>query len=187
MAFHRDVQTMWTEMARYDPGEYRGPTLVIFANSLRREVRGARGLDPALLDSLAHAPRRHIVAFLESYGEALVSNARWEDALAIYAAAMRLLPNEEPACYSYGAVAVQLERYDEAIPALEAAIALRPDRVQSFNNLGIAKASLGDVEGAIEAFQRALQIDPTHERAAANLRLLENMRDRSPEAGGGVP
>ncbi len=170
-AFHVAVARSWTEVARLEDATHRGPGLRIYANPAAPDERSAVPFHPEVLERLDVAPARLVAPFTESYGQALVRRGKLRDALAIYGAATRLCPGEEAGFYNYGAVAVEL----------------RGDRAQSYNNLGVARAGLGDVDGAITAFRRALMIDPTHERAAANLRIMEDMRDGNPEAGASTP
>jgi tetratricopeptide (TPR) repeat protein len=90
-------------------------------------------------------------------------------ALAHFAEANRIRPNEPTANNAFGAALLGTGRTEESIPHLTAALNARPDYFDARYNLGNALASLGDFRGALTQFQAAVRINPQDANAEANL------------------
>ena len=105
-------------------------------------------------------------------GEALSSQGRHEDALAVLAALVKRRPDAGAAHYSLGNVLNRIRRYSEAAKHLHRATELQPHFAGGHCNLGIALEQLGDTAGAISAYERALSLDPNLWQARTNLGIV---------------
>ncbi len=91
------------------------------------------------------------------------------EAIAHFAAANRIRPNEPTVNNAFGAALLAAGRTEESISHLTAALNARPDYFDARYNLGNALASLGDFRGALAQFQAAVRINPEDANAEANL------------------
>jgi tetratricopeptide (TPR) repeat protein len=90
-------------------------------------------------------------------------------AIAQFAEANRIRPNEPTVNNAFGAALLAAGRTEESVPHLTAALNARPDYFDARYNLGNALASLGDFRGALAQFQVAVRINPEDANAEANL------------------
>jgi tetratricopeptide (TPR) repeat protein/mono/diheme cytochrome c family protein len=90
-------------------------------------------------------------------------------AIAHFAEANRIRPNEPTVNNAFGAALLAAGRIEESIPHLTAALNARPDYFDARYNLGNVLASLGDFRGALAQFQAAVRIHPEDANAEANL------------------
>jgi tetratricopeptide (TPR) repeat protein len=100
----------------------------------------------------------------------------WDDALPLYAEAVRLRPTYFDAYINWGNALGEMGRYAEAVERYRSALALRPDSAAGFYRLGNAYGNGGDLDSAIGAYARAAALDPAYPEAEANwgLALVEN-------------
>jgi tetratricopeptide (TPR) repeat protein len=102
-----------------------------------------------------------------SYGLALYSSDRYEDALAAYDQALALDP--DPATYTNRAAALlALGRPEDALAAANQAIALDLHLAAAHLNRGNSLFRLGRFEDALAAFDQALALDPGNASAHSN-------------------
>jgi tetratricopeptide (TPR) repeat protein/mono/diheme cytochrome c family protein len=99
----------------------------------------------------------------------LMRRGEIEKAIAHFAEANRIRPNEPTVNNAYGAALLATGQTEESIPHLTAALNERPDYFDARYNLGNALASLGDFRGALAQFQAAVRINPEDANAEANL------------------
>jgi tetratricopeptide (TPR) repeat protein/mono/diheme cytochrome c family protein len=99
----------------------------------------------------------------------LMGRGETQEALAHFAQANRIRPNEPTVNNAFGAALLAAGRSEESIPHLTAALNARPDYFDARYNLGNALASLGDFRGALAQFQAAVRINPEDANAEANL------------------
>jgi Flp pilus assembly protein TadD len=90
-------------------------------------------------------------------------------AIAQFAEANRIRPNEPTVNNAFGAALLVTGRTEESVPHLTAALNARPDYFDARYNLGNALAALGDFRGALAQFQAAVRINPEDANAEANL------------------
>ena len=91
------------------------------------------------------------------------------EAIAHFAEANRIRPNEPTVNNAFGAALLAAGRTEDSIPHLTTALNARPDYFDARYNLGNALASLGDFRGALAQFQAAVRINPEDANAEANL------------------
>jgi regulator of sirC expression with transglutaminase-like and TPR domain len=113
-----------------------------------------------------------IAQLLSNQAVALSKQAKLDDALARYDAALALAPQLVAAWYNRGIDLMNAGRLKEALVSFTRAIELYPSDAQAHNNRGLAKVKLGDVEGARSDFQRALELQPGMKEAEQNLKRL---------------
>jgi tetratricopeptide (TPR) repeat protein/mono/diheme cytochrome c family protein len=130
--------------------------------------------DPRIL--IIEAMSRHNLQknpenFEANYNLAALLMGRGESAAAIahFARANRVRPNEPTVNNAFGAALLAAGRTEESVPHLTAALNARPDYFDARYNLGNALASLGDFRGALAQFQAAVRINPEDANAEANL------------------
>jgi tetratricopeptide (TPR) repeat protein len=108
----------------------------------------------------------------------------WDDALPLYAEAVRLRPTYVDAYVNWGNALSEMGRYADAIDRYRSALALRPDLANAYYRLGNAYGNSGDLESAIEAYARAATIDPSYPEAEANWGLALAQKGKVDEALG---
>ncbi|NIM49954.1 MAG: tetratricopeptide repeat protein [Gemmatimonadales bacterium] len=106
-------------------------------------------------------------------GRALHELGRVDEAIATYLDAIALDEHDVWSMNNLGYVYIQHGRFVDALGPLARAVELAPDVAVFQNNLGIALERAGYVGSAAEAFRAALVADETYEKAAANLRRVE--------------
>src|SRR5205085_12219386 len=93
-------------------------------------------------------------------GRALYGNKKYEEALQVADAALKLFPDHpEGQCLRISAL-VGLERYPEARHACDAYLAQDRSAAEVYEIRGLARASQQDFRGAIEDYTRALILRP---------------------------
>jgi tetratricopeptide (TPR) repeat protein/mono/diheme cytochrome c family protein len=125
-----------------------------------------------ILEAMArHNLQKNPEDFEAHYNLAALLMGRGETAQAIahFAEANRIRPNEPTVNNAFGAALLVAGRIEESIPHLTAALNTRPDYFDARYNLGNALASLGDFRGALAQFQAAVRIHPEDANAEANL------------------
>jgi len=102
-------------------------------------------------------------------GDALVAQARTDEALAEYQHAVRLAPDDPEGYFRLGWVYQGLRNYDQAAQQYRASLALDESLAITHNRLGwILWARHADADAERE-FKRALELDPTNIEANAHL------------------
>src|SRR6266481_1534536 len=99
----------------------------------------------------------------------LMGRGEGAEAIAHFAEANRIRPNQPTVNNAFGAALLAAGRTEDSIPHLTAALNARPDYFDARYNLGNALASLGDFRGALAQFQAAVRINPEDANAEANL------------------
>jgi protein O-mannosyl-transferase len=96
---------------------------------------------------------------------------RIDEAIAHYAEAVRLAPDEAEWHVNLGLLLSQNGEIARAAESFDRAVHLRPQDAESFNNLGAMLARLSRTSEAIAAYTRALELRPTYPLARRNLGL----------------
>ncbi len=125
-----------------------------------------------ILEAMArHNLQKNPEDFEAHYNLAALLMGRGEvaEAIAHFAEANRLRPNEPTVNNAFGAALLAAGRTEDSIPHLTSALNARPDYFDARYNLGNALASLGDFRGALAQFQAAVRINPEDANAEANL------------------
>jgi tetratricopeptide (TPR) repeat protein/mono/diheme cytochrome c family protein len=125
-----------------------------------------------ILEAMArHNLQKNPEDFEAHYNLAALLMRRGEvaEALAQFAQANRIRPNEPTVNNAFGAALLAAGRTEESVTHLTAALNARPDYFDARYNLGNALASLGDFRGALAQFQAAVRINPEDANAEANL------------------
>ena len=125
-----------------------------------------------ILEAMArHNLQKNPEDFEAQYNLAALLMGRGEiaEAIAHFAEANRIRPNEPTVNNAFGAALLAAGRTEDSIPHLTAALNARPDYFDARYNLGNALASLGDFRGALAQFQVAVRINPEDANAEANL------------------
>lgn len=92
----------------------------------------------------------------------------WDDALPLYAEAVRLRPTYVDAYVNWGNALSEMGRYAEAVERYRSALALSPDLANAYYRLGNAYGNSGDLESAMKAYARAAALNPAFPEAEAN-------------------
>jgi tetratricopeptide (TPR) repeat protein len=108
----------------------------------------------------------------------------WDDALPLYAEAVRLRPAYVDAYLNWGNALSEMGRYAEAIGRYHSALALRPDSAKAYYQLGNAYGNSGDLDSAIGAYARAAALNPSYSEAEANWGLALTQMGQVSEALG---
>jgi tetratricopeptide (TPR) repeat protein len=108
----------------------------------------------------------------------------WDDALPLYAEAVRLRPTYVDAYLNWGNALSAMGRYAEAVERYRSALDLSPDLAKGYYQLGNAYGNSGDLESAIEAYARAAALNPAYPEAEANWGLALAKRGQVGQALG---
>jgi len=92
-----------------------------------------------------------------------------DGAIAEYAAAVKLRPQDAAGNNALGAALVAEGHPDQGVAYLQTALTARPDYFDAHYNLGIALASGEDFSGAAQQFEQALKLQPQDANVEANL------------------
>jgi tetratricopeptide (TPR) repeat protein len=92
-----------------------------------------------------------------------------DGAIAEYAAAVKLRPQDAAGNNALGAALVAAGHPDQGVAYLQTALTARPDYFDAHYNLGIALASGEDFSGAAQQFEQALKLQPQDANVEANL------------------
>lgn len=117
-----------------------------------------------------------------SLGNTLVKSGRNEEALAHYAAALKINPIYPSLHYDRGVTLAALGRLPEAAASYREALRLDGGLVEAANNLGSLLLQSGQADEAVAFFRRAVEIDPAFPDAAFNLGIALERQGRSDEA-----
>ena len=94
--------------------------------------------------------------------------ARWDEALASYAEALRLRPDYVDAVYNRATVLHRLGRWEEALAGYEAALGMKADHADALNNRAAVLDEIGRSEESLPGFDAALAARPTYAQAHSN-------------------
>jgi tetratricopeptide (TPR) repeat protein/mono/diheme cytochrome c family protein len=125
-----------------------------------------------ILEAMArHNLQKNPEDFEAHYNLAALLMGRGEvaEALAQFAQANRIRPNQPTVNNAFGAALLVAGRTEDSVTHLTAALNARPNYFDARYNLGNALASLGDFRGALAQFQAAVRINPEDANAEANL------------------
>lgn len=92
--------------------------------------------------------------------DALFASDRVDEALPLYAEAIRLKPDYAEAEVNYGSALLARDRAAEALPELQAALRLQPTWVKTHHNLGNALMRLGRAPEALAHYAEAARLRP---------------------------
>jgi tetratricopeptide (TPR) repeat protein len=126
----------------------------------------------ALQEALArHNIKNDPADFEAHYNLAAMLQARndLEGAIAEYAAAVHLRPEDATGNNALGAALVAAGRPEQAARYLQAALTTRPEYFEAHYNLGFALAGQNDFSAAAEQFGAALKLQPEDAAVEANL------------------
>lgn len=95
----------------------------------------------------------------------------FEEAIALYDAAIALLPENTDAHYSRGDCYRQLGLFDKAVTDFDACLKIDPQLHGARNDKGICLAESGQFAAAVDVFSEVIQQDPTDAQAYRNRAL----------------
>jgi tetratricopeptide (TPR) repeat protein len=109
-------------------------------------------------------------------GLALHEQDRTDDALAAYAQAMRLEPDQPSACASAATTNAMAGRHDEALRLFDEALRRKPDHAGALAGRGHTLKTVGRQEEAIEAYRACIRAHPWHGESWWSLANLKTFR-----------
>lgn len=113
-------------------------------------------------------------------GNGLITQHRYEEALATFERALTLDSQSALAWNGKGDALNNLQHYDEALSAYEQALTLDPKNAFAWNSEGNTLASLGRHEEALSAYEQVLALDPKNAIAWTNkIAILRHLRRRA--------
>ena len=107
---------------------------------------------------------------------------RLDAAIPPYAAAVRLVPDDNDAAQFLVAALANAGRFAEAGIACERALATLPDNGKLWFNLGVVRARLGQMDGAENAYLEAARLLPGQPEPLRKLTLLQIQQRRGEQA-----
>ena len=139
-----------------------------------------KDLETLWRDTLAKNPDAWMAH--NNLGIVLAGQGRISEAIAEYAAALRIKPDYADAHYNWGVAMASQGRISEAIAEYTAALRIQPDHAEAHNNLGIVLAGQGRISEAIAEYAAALRIKPEYAEAHHNLGIVLAGQGRISEA-----
>lgn len=136
----------------------------------------------------AAAAYREVLAAGEHFGATYnlsllyAAAGRYDEALPLATAAIRLSPESAQAQDHLGGLLVHLGRPGAAIGHFREAVRLQPNFAQACNNLGAALQAINNIAESIRWFERAIELLPEYADAHANLGTSLAMSERFEEA-----
>ena len=127
-------------------------------------AEAARGLMEQAVAAAAHEPR-----YWFGLGQALQALQRWNEAIAAYAAALRLQPDFIDALNNVGICSQQSGRLFEAQTAYRQALALEPRNAGIMANLGTVLREMSRFDEAVELLRAAADLEPLAASHGINL------------------
>jgi tetratricopeptide (TPR) repeat protein len=121
--------------------------------------QGALGEAAARYRQVLKRDRKNVTA-QRALGVALQGLGQLDEALASFARAAALSPNDPVGHHHHAAVLMLLERYDEAIAVLDRLLALAPDTVKAHVDRALALHALERNAEALAALDRAIALAP---------------------------
>jgi tetratricopeptide (TPR) repeat protein len=98
----------------------------------------------------------------------LTINGDYEEAIASYAQALKIKPDDHQAWNNRGILLFNLGRLEEAIASYDKALKIKPDFHEAWFGRGVALGNLGRLEEAIASYDEALKIKPDYANAYFN-------------------
>jgi tetratricopeptide (TPR) repeat protein len=114
-------------------------------------------------------------SFYMTIGSGLDETGRREDAIAVYKAAIKRVPNFALLHYNLGLTLIRSEKYGEAKQALQKGLLLDPNHRSSHLLLGSVYRQMGYRVPAILAFSRFLALEPDTPRSVQILPVLQGL------------
>jgi tetratricopeptide (TPR) repeat protein len=164
-----DVRGAWSEDRSDSPSSPGGAHHELSLDSLIAAI-GATGQQPA--DADAHYQR----------GITLAVQAKLEEAIAEFRAAIRINPHDAYAHNEIGLALTDQGKLEEAIAEFRVAIRIDPDYANPHTNLGAALHEQGKVDEAMAEFRAAIRIDPDLVIGHFNLGVALKMQGKLEEA-----
>ncbi len=115
-------------------------------------------------------------------GTELFQQRKFQQAAALYAEAVRLVPDDETAHFNLALALARLGRSKEARQHYLEALRLFPEYAEAHNNLGNLLASQGQLDQAIEHFNQAVKAAPDSASAHNSLGTALMTRGKAGEA-----
>ncbi len=103
---------------------------------------------------------------------------RFERAVTLSSAAVRLNPRAAPAYVNRGIALEELGRLEEALTSYEQAIQAKPDYVEAYANLGLVLQALKRFDTALASYDRAIRLRPDLAELHSNRGLVLNALHR---------
>jgi tetratricopeptide (TPR) repeat protein len=139
-----------------------------------------KDLETLWRDTLAKNPDAWMAH--NNLGIVLAGQGRVSEAIAEYAAALRIKPDYADAHYNWGVAMANQGRVSEAMAEYAAALRIQPDHAEAHNNLGIVLAGQGRISEAIAEYAAAVRIKPEYAEAHHNLGIVLAGQGRISEA-----
>ena len=115
--------------------------------------------------SASASPPTEDLAAKAQRGKEAMAAGRFDQAAAVYAEIVQLLPSEPGMLLNLGMALSMAGRPRDAIPHLQAALKLRPELIPASLFLGSAYAELGQASRAVEPLQKVVAAQPDNREA----------------------
>ncbi|KAL3759543.1 hypothetical protein ACHAWU_000842 [Discostella pseudostelligera] len=152
------------------------------ASSLKTQTKGPTSASKAA--AVANLPHYQEAERLNSAGNALMQQKKFQEALDTYTSAIKLAP-AGPKSHVYfsnrSAAYLSLNEHERSIRDCEYSLALNPDFAKAHSRLGLAYFASGRYKEAVAAYESSLEIDPTNEWSRDH---LEKARKKLSESVG---
>jgi tetratricopeptide (TPR) repeat protein len=113
---------------------------------------------------------------------------RYDDAIAWYEQAVKLLPNDENLSTDLGVCYYYTNQPDKALVRFDASLKINPKHVKTLLNLGIVRAfGKQDLPGATKAWEQVIALDPNGAEGQAAKRALDTLKSAHGAGGDKKP
>jgi tetratricopeptide (TPR) repeat protein len=154
--------------------------LVVLLMCTRRQVRYWQNDFTLFGHTLAVTENNFIMQ--NNYGNSLLEDDQFEEAIAYFDEALRINPGYAKALKNKGRALLELGDIDEAIECFTGVLHIRGDWPEVYHNLGLAYAEQDKHELAIKNYNKALQLKPEYPNVLNNLGASLKKQGRIDEA-----
>ncbi len=107
--------------------------------------------------------------------ETLRTSGRIREAVKVYRRILEIDPEAHVARHNLGVLLYRLKNYDEAQEQLRRVIEKDPGFIDAYNSLGVVFAARENYNEARKLWDKALELNPGYEKAADNLKQMDEM------------
>lgn len=111
-----------------------------------------------------------------------ISMGKYRKALAEYAFALQVHPNNINALINAGYCHLQLHQYDQAEKSFLQFLEIMPESAKGYNNLGIAYFNRREYDRALDQYRRALELEPDYGEPYFNMANIYRQQGRQADA-----
>lgn len=99
---------------------------------------------------------------LVAEGQRLLSQTKFDEAAAVFAKALEVVPDDVGLLVAHGAALITLGQYADALKDFDRAVELKPDSPRLYFRRGMGRMAQMDFAGAVADFTKAIDLDHSY-------------------------